>query len=125
MVTASRDKTLRLYDMKTGDAVRVLTGHTAFVACVAVTPDGRRAISGSFDRALRVWDLETAECLASFSAGEPVQACGAGMDGTFIVALSGPVSAAVRKDGSETGRSGANIAQPRTQWRTGYSALRC
>jgi WD40 repeat protein len=30
---------------------------------VAVTPEGRRAVSGSSDRTLRVWDLETGECL--------------------------------------------------------------
>lgn len=38
--------------------LRVLTGHTERVDAVAVTPDGRRAISGSGDSTLRVWDLE-------------------------------------------------------------------
>jgi len=30
---------------------------------VRVNPDGRRAVSGSWDYTLRVWDLETGECL--------------------------------------------------------------
>lgn len=33
------------------------------VSAVSITPDGRRAVSGSSDLALRVWDLETGECL--------------------------------------------------------------
>ena len=32
---------------------------------VAVTPDGARAVSASFDKTLRVWDLATGESLAS------------------------------------------------------------
>ena len=38
---------------------RVLTGHEAGVRGVAVTPDGRSAVSASFDRSVRVWDLDT------------------------------------------------------------------
>jgi hypothetical protein len=41
-----------------GPLLRTLTGHTDWVSAVAVTPDGRRAISGSRDRTLIVWDLE-------------------------------------------------------------------
>lgn len=37
--------------------VRVLVGHTFLVCAVAVTSDGRRAISGSEDQTLKVWDL--------------------------------------------------------------------
>ena len=30
---------------------------------VALTPDGRKAISGSGDKTVRVWDLESGVCL--------------------------------------------------------------
>ena len=30
---------------------------------VALTPDGRRALSGSYDKTLRLWDLDTGACL--------------------------------------------------------------
>jgi WD40 repeat protein len=33
------------------------------VSAVAVTPDGRRAVSGSHDHTLKVWDLETGQAL--------------------------------------------------------------
>jgi WD40 repeat protein len=42
-----------------GPLLRTLTGHTHSVNAVALTPDGRRAVSGSGDRTLKVWDLES------------------------------------------------------------------
>jgi hypothetical protein len=38
---------------------RRLTGHTDAVWCVALSPDGRRAVSGGKDRSLRLWEVET------------------------------------------------------------------
>ena len=35
------------------------------VMAVAVTPDGRRAVSASEDRTLKVWDLEQGALLAT------------------------------------------------------------
>ena len=39
--------------------LRTLAGHSGWVRAVAVTPDGRRAVSASSDNTLKVWDLET------------------------------------------------------------------
>jgi len=49
---------VRVWDLETGLS-RVLHGHTKHVYAVAVTPDGRCAVSGSWDTTVRVWDLET------------------------------------------------------------------
>ncbi|MFQ5770789.1 MAG: WD40 repeat domain-containing protein [bacterium] len=43
--------------------LRTLAGHRGLVYSVSVTPDGRRAVSASSDRTVRVWDLESGECL--------------------------------------------------------------
>ena len=45
-VSASPDKTLKLWELDSGRELRTLTGHTSSVYAVAVTPDGQRAISG-------------------------------------------------------------------------------
>jgi RNA polymerase sigma factor (sigma-70 family) len=39
--------------------IRVLEGHTGTVDWVAFSADGRRAVSSSHDRTVRVWDVET------------------------------------------------------------------
>jgi WD40 repeat protein len=43
----------------------VFPGHKGVVRSVAVTADGRRAVSGSYDDTVRLWDLEHRTCLAS------------------------------------------------------------
>ena len=58
-VSASADKTLKVWDLETGAELRTLAGHSDRVNGVAVTPDGRRAVSASEDNTLKVWDLET------------------------------------------------------------------
>ena len=64
-VSGSLDRTLRLWDLGTGQRVRTLEGHTSSVRAVALTPDGRRAVSGSGDHTLRLWDLESGQCLGT------------------------------------------------------------
>ena len=58
-VSASDDKTLKVWDLESGRELRTLDGHSADVTGVAVTPDGRRAVSASWDKTLKVWDLES------------------------------------------------------------------
>ena len=43
--------------------LRVLEGHTRPVWSVALHADGRRAVTGSWDKTVRVWDLDTGACL--------------------------------------------------------------
>jgi WD40 repeat protein len=52
--------------------IRTLEGHTEGVESVCVTPDGGRAISTSCDNTVRVWDLESGECMAVSYAGSCV-----------------------------------------------------
>jgi WD40 repeat protein len=47
-----------------------LLGHDGHVKAVAVHPDGRRAISGGDDQTVRLWDIETGECLAVLEGHE-------------------------------------------------------
>ncbi|MGD0885241.1 MAG: protein kinase [Thermodesulfovibrionales bacterium] len=65
-LSGSYDKTLRLWDIETGECLRVFEGHARGILSVAISPDGRSALSGSYDKTLRLWDIETGECLRVF-----------------------------------------------------------
>ena len=80
---------------KPSDGSVVLKGHTAPVHCVAMTPDGSRAISGSGDGTLRVWDLASAKCLAILEGHTgPVRDVALAADG--IRAISGSTDDTLR-----------------------------
>ena len=53
------DHSVRLWDLETGAELRRFDGHQNAVLSVAFAPDGRRAVSASFDGTIRIWDLET------------------------------------------------------------------
>jgi WD40 repeat protein/serine/threonine protein kinase len=46
--------------------LRRLDGHAAGITSVALTRDGRQALSGSYDTTLKLWDLDTGTCLRTF-----------------------------------------------------------
>jgi WD40 repeat protein len=45
------------------------------VTGVAVTPDGKRAVSASEDKTPKVWDLETGELLATLTCDSAAYCC--------------------------------------------------
>ncbi len=49
--------------------LRILTGHTNAVTCVSITPDGKKAVSASADKTVRVWDLENGQPIGAPLAG--------------------------------------------------------
>ena len=80
--------------------VRILVGHQDAVSSVAVSPDGRRIVSGSQDGTVVVWDLETGTPIHRLLAPSCVDSVAVGPDGRRIV--SGPTSGR-RGLGPETG----------------------
>jgi WD40 repeat protein len=83
-------KTLRVWDLESGQTAKTLEGHTGCVLGVAVMPEGRRAISASADRTLRVWDLETGQTLRTLQGHiGSVTAVAVTPDGRRAVSASG------------------------------------
>jgi len=64
----------------------VLQGHHGSVNAVALTAEGRKAVSGSWDDTLRVWDLATGEELARLYWAGNVEACACAGGAARIVA---------------------------------------
>ena len=65
VVSASEDKTLKVWNVAAGRCLATLEGHSKGVMCAAVFPDGRRVVSTSEDKTLKVWDIETGRCVAT------------------------------------------------------------
>ncbi len=88
---------LTLHDTRSGKQLREFVGHTGTLWAVAVSPDGRLLVSGSFDQTFRIWNLETAELLVTVFAAF-------GDRGVGVPVLAG-------KDGKDEGRLKPGLQQ--------------
>ena len=76
--------------------VRILSGHRGMVNAVAVSPDGRHAVTGSTDRTAAVWDLATGRRLHELAGHQgTVHAVAVSPDGRHVVTGSDDRTAAV------------------------------
>ncbi|MEO1444714.1 MAG: NB-ARC domain-containing protein, partial [Cyanobacteria bacterium J06635_11] len=89
LVSGSADRTIRLWDVGTGECLKTLSGHGNWVMSVAFSPDGTQLVSGSADRTIRLWDVSTGECLNTLSGhGHGVWSVAFSPDGTQLVSGS-------------------------------------
>jgi len=82
---------IELYDLKTGKMMGALEGQsTSEVWTVCFSPDGNNILSGSLDRAIRVWDVRERECKWALRGhDEWVNGIAVSSDGSTIVSGSG------------------------------------
>ena len=73
LVSGSRDKTLIIWNLNKqsqegeyGTPFRCLTGHNHFVTDLDISGNDQYAISSSWDKTLRLWDLRFAKCTVKF-----------------------------------------------------------
>lgn len=111
-VSGSRDYTLRVWDIQRGRCLHTLRGHTKSVRCVEVW--GNMAVSGSYDNTAKVstqtlfiisatkgltiklqklWNLDTGECLQTFT-GHYSQIYSIAFNGSLVI--TGSLDSTVR-----------------------------
>ncbi len=83
-VSASFDKTLKVWDVDSGTELTTLAGHSASVDGVALSADGRRAVSASQDNTLKVWDVARGKMLATFTCDAAVLCVSFSSPGTIV-----------------------------------------
>lgn len=89
VVSGSYDRTLKIWDIESGEEPQTLTGHRDIIHAVAVTPDGRTIVSGSNDKTVRVWSVESGRMLRTFKGHESdVNAVAVFPDGRRFVSAS-------------------------------------
>jgi WD40 repeat protein len=68
IVSGSRDRTIQVWDARSGDVVtRPFEGHIDYVMSVAFSPNGTCIVSGSEDHTIRVWDVPSGDVVAGLS----------------------------------------------------------
>jgi WD40 repeat protein len=103
VATGSLDKTVRVWDVRSGGELLALSGHEAAVLGVLFTPDGRRLLSVAADQALHVWDAATGAGLARVHGPGTKASCAAfAPDGSRVVTAAGRVARVwATNDGTE------------------------
>ena len=58
LASGSVDKTVKIWDAKSGECIRTLDGHSGYVSSVSWSPDGKYLASGSGDDTVKIWGIE-------------------------------------------------------------------
>ena len=89
LVSSSYDKTIKIWDIKTGESLNTFNGHNGFITSVIITPDGKYIISGSTDKTIKIWDFKTGESLSTFRGhNDRVSSITITTDGKYLVSGS-------------------------------------
>jgi hypothetical protein len=85
LASASMDRTVKVWDMASGQELRTLKGHTRSVSSVAFSPDGGRLASACQDGTVEVWDAASGQELRTLKGHTASVACVAfSPDGTLL-----------------------------------------
>jgi WD40 repeat protein len=63
LVSSSFDKTIKLWDVQTGECLKTLLGHRSRIWTVAFHPNGKQIASGGDDNHTKIWDLKQGRCI--------------------------------------------------------------
>lgn len=85
LLTSSRDKTARLWNLSTGQPERIFWGHTGDVTDGALSPDGHRVLTVSDDKTARLWDASTGAEIYVFRNGNSKLRAGFSADGKVLL----------------------------------------
>ncbi len=89
IVSASKDRSVRIWDATTGAQLGVLEGHRASVNSASFSPDGSRIVSTSEDKTVRIWDATTGVLLKVLEGHvASVNSASFGPNGSQIVSAS-------------------------------------
>ena len=87
IVTASQDRTAKIWNAQTGRRERTFEGHTDSVrsASFSPSPDGSKVVTASDDGTAKIWNVRTGECERTIAAGLAVISASFSPDGSKIV----------------------------------------
>lgn len=63
LIATGIDRQILLWQVDSRRQIAAFEGHSAWVRCLAFSPDGQLLASGGTDNTIRLWNLETGQCL--------------------------------------------------------------
>jgi WD40 repeat protein len=90
------DRTVHLWDLRTGQLRQTLSGHTHPITALSYSPDGRFLSSSSSDGTIRVWDMQSGDCVQTLRVEGPY----AGMNITGVTGITEAQKAALKALGA-------------------------
>ena len=66
LMSASDDKTVKVWALPTQRFMFTLSGHANWVRAAQFSPDCRLGVSGSDDKSMRIWDIQSKRMLRSY-----------------------------------------------------------
>jgi WD40 repeat protein len=85
-VSASDDKTIKVWDIETGKELKTLIGHSESVSVINIIADDSIVVSVSQDKTIKYWSLETGMEMYSFYGDFGFSSCSITPDEKMIVA---------------------------------------
>ena len=86
VVTASADRTARIWDLETGQPLKFLMGHEYEINIALFSPDNRLLMTGGKDKQVYIWDVHTGEQIHKLSGHSEEVIIGAfSPDGQLLV----------------------------------------
>lgn len=112
LASGSADYTIKLWDYNSGNCLQTLSGHSSWVWSLAFHPLlpnslyqgglGGILASGSYDQTVKLWDIETGECLKTLQGhSSPVVCVAYSPDGKLLA--SGEFDGVIKMWDAETG----------------------
>lgn len=84
LLGVSDDFTVRLWDVQSGQLLKILRGHQAPVRQAQFSPDGQQIVTASLDKTAVVWDIATATPVLRLFHPERISSASFSPDGTRV-----------------------------------------
>ncbi|MEH2049533.1 serine/threonine-protein kinase [Nostoc sp.] len=103
--SASDDKTIKLWNIASGEAIRTLEGHTNWIWTVAFSPDSKTLASGSADKTIKLWNLQTGKLILTLQGhSDGVTSVAFSPDGKTLASGSASKDMKIKLWNLETGK---------------------
>ena len=90
LASASRDGTIKVWNLQSQKSIATLADHSQWVNSVAFSPDGKTLASASYDNTIKVWNLQSQKPIATLAGhSNSVNSVAFSPDGLTLASASG------------------------------------